>query len=280
MKHVLITGANSYVGTHVAAWLMKTPDQFQVDTVDTMNDTWKHADFSKYDVVFHVAAIVHIKEKKQNFELYKMVNTVLPLQIAKKAKMQGVKQFVFMSSMSVYGLNAGIITKETIPNPRSYYGITKLDAEKKLKLLVDSSFTVTILRPPMIYGAGCKGNFQKLITISRFLPIFPKITNKRSMIYIDNFCEFVRIVIDVKSDGVFFPQNKRYITTTQMLIWCSQKIGRSVFTSSLLGAIIKTLLPLSSTLQKAFGSLIYQDTEDFSYSYDLVEEEFSVKKSI
>ena len=102
MKHILITGANSFVGTSVEQWLAKEPEKYEVDTVDTINDKWREADFSKYDVVFHVAGIAHVDPKPEMAPLYYKVNRDLTVEIARHAKKQGVKQFIFMSSMIVY----------------------------------------------------------------------------------------------------------------------------------------------------------------------------------
>ena len=102
MKKVLITGANSFVGTNIEKWLLKTPEKFLVDTVDTMNDAWKQVDFTNYDVVFHVAGIAHVAPKPEMAPLYYKVNRDLTIEIAKWAKEHGVNQFIFMSSGIVY----------------------------------------------------------------------------------------------------------------------------------------------------------------------------------
>ena len=174
MKKVLITGANSYIGTHVEQWLIKQSDEFVVDTIDTMNDHWKKADFSKYDVVFHVAGIAHVNAKKSMEELYYQVNRDLTIEIATLAKNSGVKQFIFMSSAIVYGESAPIgktkiITRETAVSPANCYGDSKVQAENGIIPLNDDSFKVVILRPPMIYGKGSKGNFYACDGVGFFL---------------------------------------------------------------------------------------------------------------
>ena len=90
MKRILITGANSFVGTNIEKWLIREPEQFQVDTVDTMNEAWKKADFTKYDVVFHVAGIAHVNPKLEMAPLYYKVNRDLTIEIANWAKEHGV----------------------------------------------------------------------------------------------------------------------------------------------------------------------------------------------
>ena len=134
MKRILITGANSFVGTNVERWLMRQPDCYQVDTVDTMNDAWKQADFSRYDVVFHVAGIAHVDPKPEMAPLYYKVNRDLAIEVAKCARDKGVKQFIYMSSGIVYkvskSLKGDVRTPDTIPNPNDFYGDSKLQAER------------------------------------------------------------------------------------------------------------------------------------------------------
>lgn len=159
MKKILITGANSYIGTSFEKYMAQWPEKYQVDTVDMIDGTWREKDFSGYDTVFHVAGIAHQKETQENAELYYKINRDLAFDTAVKAKTDGVKQFIFLSSMSVYGLETGVITKETVPTPKSNYGKSKLQAEELLNGLADETFKVAILRPPMVYGKGCKGNY-------------------------------------------------------------------------------------------------------------------------
>jgi len=177
MKRILITGANSYVGTNVERWLMREPDKYHVDTIDMIDGSWREKDFSDYDVVFHVAGIAHVNAKKNMESLYYKVNTDLTIETAQHAKQCGVKQFIFMSSIIVYGesksLKPVVITRDTEPKPNGFYGNSKLQAEIGIKKLEDQDFKVVILRPPMIYGPGSKGNFPKLIALAKKTPHVP-----------------------------------------------------------------------------------------------------------
>ena len=196
MKNILITGANSYVGTSFEKWLSQWPDKYHVDTIDMIDGSWREKSFAGYDAVFHVAGIAHRKETKQNAHLYYEVNRDLAIETAKKAKAEGVSQFIFMSSMSVYGMETGVITKDTVPNPKSHYGKSKLEAEYGVTALADDSFHVAVLRPPMIYGKGCKGNYQRLRSFVLKYKVFPNITNKRSVVHIDNLITYVQKCLD------------------------------------------------------------------------------------
>lgn len=279
MKKILITGANSYIGTSFEDYISKL-DDYQVDTVDMMDNLWKEQDFSSYDVVFHVAGIAHIKEIPEIESLYYEVNRDLVIDVAKKAKNSGVKQFVFLSSMSIYGLTSGIITPNTVPNPNTYYGKSKLQAEVGLQQLRDDSFKISVLRPPMVYGKNCKGNFQSLIKIAKKVSFFPYVNNQRSMIYIDNLSSFVKKAIDEELDGIFFPQNKEYVNTSNLEKLIANSMNKKMI-------IVKSTYPLIMLLRKfivqadkAFGTLIYKDTEQFDFSYNVVNFEETIRKSV
>jgi nucleoside-diphosphate-sugar epimerase len=255
MKHILITGANSYIGTSLEKWLSKKPKKYSIDTLDMQSEAWKERDFSKYDVIFHVAGIAHVKETKENQEMYYKVNRDLTWEIAKKAKQEGVKQFIFLSSMSVYGVEEGIIDENTALNPNTNYGKSKLQAEELIKPLNDNSFKVAILRPPMVYGKGCKGNYPKLSKLAKIIPIFPKLNKKRSMIYIDNLCEFVKILIDDFVHGLFSPQNKEYVNISEMVKIIAEANGKKILMTSIFNPLL-TIVKIN-LVQKSFSELIY-----------------------
>ena len=264
MKKILITGANSYIGTSLEKWLGNYPDKYCVDTIDMRDGSWKEKNFSYYDVVFHVAGIAHIKETKDNQELYYKVNRDLAFETAKKAKTDGVKQYIFLSSMSVYGIEKGIIDGNTPLNPKTNYGKSKLQAEELIRPLGDNTFKVAILRPPMIYGKGCKGNYPRLAKLAMKVPFFPDVDNKRSMIYIDNLCELIRLLIDDCSNGLFFPQNIEYIKTSEMVKLIAEVHGKTLRMTKLFNPILRLLNV--STVNKVFGDLVYDMSMSEYYS--------------
>lgn len=280
MKKILITGAQSYIGTSFENYIGKWPEEYSVDTVDMIDGTWRDKDFSEYDVVFHVAGIAHKKETKENASLYYKVNRDIAVETAMKAKEAGVKQFIFLSSMSVYGMNTGSITKETVPFPKSNYGKSKLQAEESIIALSDDRFKACVLRPPMVYGNGCKGNFQTVVSIVKKLPVFPKIKNERSMIYIDNLSSFLKLCIDKELSGLYFPQNKEYVKTVDMAKNIAIKLEKKRYFSYLLGFGVFLLRPFVSVAKKAFGTLKYIDTEEFDFSYCVVDNDESIRRSI
>lgn len=282
MKRVLITGANSYVGTNVEAWLMKTPDLFKVDTVSTFNDEWKQANFSDYDVVFHVAGIAHVDAKKKMEPLYRKINTGLTIEVAKWAKEQGVKQFIFMSSGIVFreskSLKANIVTPETKPNPNGFYGDSKLQAEIGLHELEDDSFKVVILRPPMIYGPNCKGNFMRLAKLGTVTPIFPAFHNKRSMLFIDNLAEFVKQIIIREKFGTFYPQNKELADTVEIVKAFAQQNNHKLHIWRWLNVFVYLGSPFIKSLNKMFADFYYvPEMSQIDFEYQIVKQEDSFK---
>ena len=265
MKKILITGANSYIGTSFEKYLKEFGEEYEVDTVDMLDAAWRETGFSGYDSVFHVAGIAHSdggKISREREALYYAVNTDLTLEVAKKAKADGVGQFIFMSSAIVYGKSGAIgkskhITRDTAPSPANCYGESKLRAEAGLYELSDESFKVVVLRPPMIYGRDCKGNFATMAKIARKLPVFPKVKNERSILYVDNLSEFVRLMIDNGECGTFFPQNAEYMNTSHAVKLIGEAQGRRVRLIGGVKWILRVCGIFFGFVNKAFGNLTY-----------------------
>lgn len=276
MKKILITGAGSFIGTSLERHLKSFPDRYIVHTQDMLGDSWKSADFSSYDTVFHVAGIAHAdsgKADQKTIDLYYQVNTHLAVATAEKAKAEGVGQFIFMSSAIVYGDSAPIgrkkhITKDTPPSPAGFYGDSKLQAEKGLLPMQDQNFRVVILRPPMIYGEGCKGNYPVLSSLARKLPLFPKVENSRSMLYVGNLSEFVRLMIDNREQGIFHPQNGSYSNTSQIVSRIAAAHNKKLPLLRGFTWMLKLLSHVTPLVNKAFGSMTYDmSLSDYPVDY-------------
>ncbi|HFU4466497.1 TPA: NAD-dependent epimerase/dehydratase family protein [Streptococcus suis] len=280
MKRVLITGANSYIGTSFEKYVKENNVDFEIDTLDLLDPNWKNYDFSGYDSVFHVAGIAHFSKDESKKDLYYKVNTELTERVARIAKQAGVGQFIFMSSIIVYGDSTSgerVITKDTQPAPSDFYGDSKLQAEKKLQLLNDNSFKVAIIRPPMIYGNGSKGNYPKLSKLSRVLPIIPEFRNKRSMIYIGNFCEFIKQVILTNSGGLYFPQNAKYVSTCDLMFEIAKLHNNKPLKIKFLNPIIRMMF-FNDSIKKMFGNLIYDKSmSQYQFNYQLFDFQTSIK---
>lgn len=269
-KKILITGAHSYIGESVKEYLLQEPEKYIVDIIEAKGLKPVPEIFKGYDIVFNVAGIAHIKETKDNEHLYYEINRDLAIQIAKSAKEAGVQQLILLSSMSVYGLVTGHITKNTVPRPVNAYGKSKLQADEEIKKLENVDFKFACLRPPMVYGKGCKGNYQILRKFVLITPIFPNYNNMRSMIYIGNLCEFIKQCIDEEKRGIFFPQNAFYVKTSSMANAIAKIHGKKIWFTQLFNWAI-TLIPIG-VMKKVFGNLTYE-------SVDLIDK-YSFEKSI
>lgn len=293
MKKVLITGANSYIGVSFENYVNEHySPELSIDTVDMIDGSWRQKDFVPYDIVFHVAGIAHADVSRVDEETkkkYYAVNTDLAKETCKKAKDSGVKQFVFMSSAIIYGESAPYgqskrITKEIEPQPSNFYGDSKWQADKGVRELADENFTVTVLRPPMIYGKGSKGNYPILSKMAKKLPIFPNIQNERSMLYIENLCEFLAQVMIRGEGGIFWPQNAEYTKTSEMVRMIAAASGHKIKVSKAWNWVVKLayIIPgkTRNLINKAFGNMTYdQIISQYDFEYRVVDLRDSIART-
>lgn len=288
MKTILITGAGSFVGTTVQRHLETLQDKYSVTAIGTKKGEWKELDFSQFDVVYHVAGLAHSDVGKVSEEIkrkYYAVNTDLAIDVAKKAKSEGVKQFIFMSSAIVYGDSAPIgvekmIGRNTPYSPANFYGDSKVQAEKGLLPLADEAFKVVILRCPMIYGKQGKGNFPILENMAQKMPLFPKIENKRSMLYVGNLAEFVRLMIENEENGIFWPCNREWSNTSELVKMIAECHGKKVRLIPGFGWALKGMSHLTGYVNKAFGNLAYESgLGDYKTEYRLYSLVDSIKET-
>jgi UDP-glucose 4-epimerase len=275
MNKIIIIGKDSYIGTRFAAY---AGERFSITTTNARDGNWQAVDLSLFDTVLCVVGIAHEKQKKEAKALYYRVNCDLPAEIAKKAKSCGVKQFIFISSMAVYGKARGEILSDTPPTPIDFYGGSKLKAERALQELASADFRVCIVRPPMVYGPGCKGNFPKLVRLAKAVPFFPHINNRRSMLYIDNLCEFFCLAVKENYGGVHLPQNSEYVNTTELVQRIAAWHGKRLYTTRFFNPLVHLLARLVPSANKLFATLIYQKNGQ-EHTYNVVDFRESVKLS-
>ena len=279
MKKVLITGKGSYIGTKVEEWIKEKSSDYEVRVLDVVGDDWKGFDFSGFDVVYHVAGIVH--QKNISDELYDQVNHLLAVEVAQKAAEAGVKQFIFMSSGAVYSQSDKkhkiiAINNSSDLKPSTAYGKSKLQAEHDIAQ-ISTNMAFAVIRPPMVYGRGARGNYNKLAYIAKKVAIFPKIDNKRSMIFIDNLCEFIRILIDSGASGIFLPQNKEYVNTSALVQVIAKNNGKSIHLTTVFNGVISFAGYFVNIVNKVFGDFYYEKENYFNNAYQLVEFEDSIR---
>lgn len=288
MKKILITGLNSYLGNSFETYLSQWPEKYQVDKISLRDDSWKKEDFSGYDAVYHVAGIAHSDRGRISSEkaaMYYRVNTDLTIDVASKAKEEGVKQFVFMSSAIVYGDSAPIgkhrvITAQTPVSPSNSYGDSKVKAENGILPMQSKEFQVAVVRAPMIYGRGSKGNYPLLSKLAKSLPVFPYVENQRSMIYIENILEFIRQLIENEEHGIFWPQNQVYANTSELVEMIAEANGRKIYLIKGFSWMLKILSHVTGLVNKAFGSFCYdQGLSRYKHNYCIKNLEESIKET-
>ncbi len=281
---IAILGKNSYICNRFNNFI--TNKGIQTFSIDCRKEAWKSVDFSQFDTVLCPLGIAHVSTNPSMESQYYAVNRDLPVEIAKKAKECGVKQFVFFSSMIVYGADKSvgsdfIIEASTTPNPENFYGKSKLEAEQELFKLQDDNFIVTILRIPMVYGPGCKGNFPQLLKVAKKSPFCPLIHNKRSMIYVDNLCEFLKLVIETKQSGILYPQNSEYVSTVDIIKIAARYFNHKIVFIRCFNPLIKLLSKRFGVINKIFGTKIYDMSLSPDVSkYNKVDFETSIKECV
>ena len=281
MTELLLTGASGFIGSNVRAQM---PDSIRVTPLSVRNDDWRNADFSKFDAVLHAAGIAHVLDGSMMGEAYHEVNCVRTLEIAEKAKRAGVGLFVFLSSIIVFGAPtpAGVhapITPQTAPNPENAYGKSKLDAENGLRAMEADSFRVAILRLPMVYGRGCKGNYTRLASLARKCPLFPAFDNRRSMLYIENLTSLIaKIVFDCPS-GTYHPRDGVSRSTGEIARAICAAHGKKCVQTRLLAPAVR-LMGKGGIVRRAFGDQEYaSDMPDYPANYRAFDFESAIRKT-
>lgn len=273
---ILITGVHSYIGTSFQTYMASRQSDWQIDTVSLRDEQWREICFSHYDTVLHAAGIAHADRGKISWErerLYYQVNTELTVETAEKAKADGAGQFLYLSSAIIYGDSAPIgkakiITAETLPAPQSCYGDSKLQAELRLRPLDSPDFHVAILRLPMVYGPGSRGNYPLLAKAAVRLPVFPMIRNQRSMLYVENLCEFLRLVIKNRESGTFYPQNGEYVCTSEMVREIAKAHSHRLWLAKGFRPMLRLAEHGSGLVTKVFGNLAYaQELSQYPENY-------------
>ncbi|MBR2595418.1 MAG: NAD-dependent epimerase/dehydratase family protein [Solobacterium sp.] len=263
-RRILFVGKNSYIGSHLQQYLGE--ENYTLDELNARGLVPAASMFYGWDTVVFLAAIVHQKETAENRELYYAVNRDLAIKTAEAAKEAGVRHFIIMSTMSVYGVETGTITKATKAAPVTHYGSSKQQADEIIWAMRDDNFMVTILRPPMVYGKGCHGNYQLLRSFVLSSPVFPAYENRRSMIFIENLCTFMKEIIDLGREGVFFPQDSEYVCTSELVRHIAAENNHRIIMTRIFNPLIR--LFRTAVIKKVFGSLTYEQTEPVSaYSF-------------
>ncbi|MBK2027289.1 NAD-dependent epimerase/dehydratase family protein [Allofrancisella guangzhouensis] len=258
---MLITGLNSYVGNSFSEFCK---DDFAIDKISLRDHGWKGLNFSKYNAILHVAAIVHNSQKKADIKEYLRVNRDLTIELATKAKKSGVSHFIFLSTMAVYGEEGSLATDvvinlNTMPKPKSYYGISKYKAELGLYELESENFKIAVIRPPTIYGDNCPGNYMLLKKLAKYAFIFPNIRNQRSVLHVDKLSQQLKEIVENNENGIFMPQDDKYFCTSEFIKNYRQgMLGKKTYLVGLFNPLIKLIAKRIGFINKVFGNLVYE----------------------
>lgn len=264
---ILIIGKNSYIGNHIDEWLTKYGHQ--ATQLDVLTEDWKNYDYSAYDSIVHVAGIVH-RPSCNDWKLYHDVNTIMPISIAKRynsaRSSKGLSaQYLYFSTMGVYNakksLDGFVVDSNTpmLKDGNSMYGKSKFLAEVGLAELQDDNFDVAFIRPPSVYGKGCKGGYiTGFATIANQLPIIPQAYERatQSFVYIDNLCECVRLIVENHLRGGFCPQDDEIPNANRLFEVICNGIGKPYRSSKLLGLCLR-MVSFIPIVNKAYGGVSY-----------------------
>ena len=286
-KKVILVGIGGYIGGKFTEYINKNYPDWQIDAVDSMNRKWAGADFTGYDAVYNVSGLAHANARQGSEELYYQVNGQLPIDVGTKAKAEGVPLFVQMSSQIVYGDMSGLgeekmLTPETVPAEPTVYGKSKMMAERGLQKLVDDKFQVAIMRPPLIYSEYARDNFPRLVNFAKKMPIFPKLKNKQSMVYVDNLCELIKLIIENNKGGIYYPQQECYIEISKIVKDIADAVGNKMWQTRIFNPALRLLskVPQLGFIHKAFGSIAYdmEMSNHFDGKYRVVSYEESIRR--
>jgi UDP-glucose 4-epimerase len=259
MSKLLITGSNGFIGNY---FINNYKSKYNIETFSFLKDDINRLDCNDLDVVFHLSALVHQMGGASASE-YEKINVTQTLQLAKKAKESGVKHFVFMSTVKVYGEETNsIYTENTVCNPEDDYGKSKLKAEQELQKLEDENFKISIIRTPIVYGYGVKANIKNLINLVNKVPVLPfgKIKNKRSMVYIGNLCHLVDEIIIQKKSGIFLACDDEPLSTSKLIDLIAKNLAKKTYFIKIpfFESLLKILKP--SFHKRLYGSLEIDNT--------------------
>ena len=264
IKTVLLTGASGFVGQRFLEYNKNT---FNIRTVSLVNTAVENIDFTGIDALVHLAGKAHQMTKIDD-SIYFEVNTELTKKLALAAKAQGVPHFIFISTIKVFGEHQNAVLTEGSPcEPiNDPYGESKLKAENFLQSIEDTTFTVSIIRPPLIYGPRVKGNlirFLKLADNGKPLP-FDKIDNRRTMVFLDNFIALINTIIAQKQSGIFLAADTQPISTTFLIAEMRKNMARPTrlfAMPSILKWVLKTMKP--EMYIRLYGSLEMNPQDSF-----------------
>jgi UDP-glucose 4-epimerase len=279
MNNILLTGSSGFIGTY---FIHKYKSKYNIKQFSFLKDDIAMLDLEKIDVIIHLSALVHQMGGASASE-YERVNVEQTLALAKRAKESGVRHFIFMSSVKVYGEESDTPYTERTPClPEDEYGKSKLKAEKELQRLEDEEFRVSIIRTPIVYGFGVKANIQSLINLVAKVPILPfgDIQNRRSMVYIGNLSHMIDVIIQKREKGIFLATDDATLSTQEFIKLIAKVLGKEIYLIKLplFQRLLKSLKP--SFHKRLYGSLMIDATQTKEILFENKALPYSVEQGI
>lgn len=228
MKRLLLTGSNGFIGNY---FLNHCKNKYNIQTFSFLKDDFESLHVNDTDVILHLSALVH-QMGGASAQEYEKVNVDQTVELAQKAKANGVKQFIFMSTIKVCGEESDVAyTQSATCKPQDAYGKSKLKAEIELLKLEDDNFKVSIIRTPIVYGYGVKANIKNLMKLIQKVPILPfaSIENKRSFVYVGNLCVLIDSIIEKAQSGIFLASDDKAISTTELIALIALGMNKKVY---------------------------------------------------
>lgn len=253
---IILTGASGFIGKNI----IENFSEFEIVPFSLRTKQISDIDFSNIDIVIHLAALVHQMKGAPEADYFK-INSELTFNIASIAKNNGVKHFIFLSTVKVYGET----TKEGFPwneysecKPTDPYGKSKLEAENRISALSDNNFQVSIIRTPLVYGKGVKGNVFSLMKLVEKINLLPLggIENKRTMVYVKNLIALINRIIEKKQSGIFLAGDDTSMSTSKMVTIISSAMSKKIILFKIPKFILKLLVLITpNILERLYGSL-------------------------
>lgn len=256
MKRIAVTGITGFVGKRLMEY---DKNVFELVPISLRSSDANTMNLSGIDAIVHLAGKAHQMQPIDD-SIYFEVNYELTRSLAGAAVKQGVKQFVYISSTKVYGDDQREVLDETSGcHPTDAYGASKWKAEQYLQTLQSATFNVAILRPPLVYGPGVKGNMLRLLHLAnKNYPLpFGNSGNRRSMVFLDNLIELINAIIVKNASGVFIAGDLEPIATDRLLQLIRKELGIKKGLVSIpffLRSIIKKIKP--GLYIRLFGSFV------------------------